>query len=68
MPAFVDFLVIVDDASSDDTYKVALSFQKKEPVRIIIIHHELNTGVGGSIADGYEWCRENDIDFAAVMR
>ena len=67
IPKFVDFLVIIDDASSDNTREVSFNYKKIEPDRIVIIHHEKNTGVGGSIADGYEWCRDNDIDFAAVM-
>ena len=67
MPDFVDRMVIVDDASTDGTYQVALEYQKKEPGRIVVIRHEKNSGVGGSIADGYIWCRDNNMDMAAVM-
>jgi len=32
-----------------------------------LISHEINRGVGGAIASGYEWCRDQDIDIAVVM-
>ena len=67
MPDYVDKMVIVDDASSDKTHQIAQEYQKKDPQRIIIIRHEKKTGVGGAIADGYEWCRDHDVDLAAVM-
>ena len=67
MPDYVDKMVIVDDASSDKTQQIALEYQKKDPDRIVLIRHEKNTGVGSSIADGYEWSRDHDIDLAAVM-
>lgn len=67
MPAYVDKMVIVDDASSDKTHQIAQEYQKKDPQRIIIICHEKKKGVGGAIADGYKWCRDHDFDLAAVM-
>ena len=67
MPDYVDKMVIVDDASSDKTYQTMQEYQKKDPDRIVLIRHEKNTGVGSSIADGYEWSRDHDIDLAAVM-
>ena len=67
MPDFIDKMVIVDDASSDKTYQTAQEYQKKDPDRIVLIRHEKNAGVGSSIADGYEWSRDHDIDMAAVM-
>jgi glycosyltransferase involved in cell wall biosynthesis len=35
--------------------------------RIILINHLENGGVGGSIASGYKWCKDNNIDCTAVM-
>ena len=35
--------------------------------RIIIINHKINSGVGASIASGYKWCKDHDIDCTAVM-
>ncbi|OFX56506.1 MAG: glycosyl transferase family 2 [Bacteroidetes bacterium GWA2_30_7] len=41
----------------------------KEPNnnRIILINHLKNGGVGASIACGYKWCKDHDIDCTAVM-
>jgi glycosyltransferase involved in cell wall biosynthesis len=35
--------------------------------RIILINNLVNAGVGGSIARGYKWCKDNKIDCSAVM-
>ena len=35
--------------------------------RIILISNLENSGVGGSIARGYKWCKDNDIECTAVM-
>jgi glycosyltransferase involved in cell wall biosynthesis len=35
--------------------------------RIILINNLINCGVGGSIARGYKWCKDNKIDCTAVM-
>lgn len=38
-----------------------------EKDRIILINNLINSGVGGSIARGYKWCKDNNIDCTAVM-
>lgn len=38
-----------------------------EKERIILINNLVNSGVGGSIARGYKWCKDNRIDCIAVM-
>ena len=35
--------------------------------RIILINHTKNGGVGASIATGYKWAKDHDIDCTAVM-
>ncbi|MGE0082889.1 MAG: glycosyltransferase family 2 protein, partial [Desulfococcaceae bacterium] len=35
--------------------------------KIILIKHEANQGVGGAIASGYKWARDNHVDMAVVM-
>jgi glycosyltransferase involved in cell wall biosynthesis len=35
--------------------------------RIILINNLVNSGVGGSIARGYKWCKDNEVDCTAVM-
>lgn len=66
MPEYVDHMVIVDDLSRDKTVEIIKDLQKRDK-RIIMIQHQTNQGVGGSIAGGYKWARDNDIDMAVVM-
>jgi glycosyltransferase involved in cell wall biosynthesis len=66
MPDYVDHIVIVNDKSTDGTYDEAVRLQKEDG-RIVIIDHEKNQGVGGAIASGYKWARDNEIDMAVVM-
>jgi len=66
IPDFVDKIVVVNDCSTDGTIGVVELFMEKEP-KVILIKHEKNQGVGGAIATGYEWARDNDIDVAVVM-
>ncbi len=66
MPEFVDKIVIVDDASNDDTVEIIKKYQAQNN-HIHLIEHEKNQGVGGAIASGYKWALKNDFDVAVVM-
>jgi glycosyltransferase involved in cell wall biosynthesis len=66
IPAFVDDIVVVDDASRDQTGEVVKACVKKE-ARLIYIRHEKNEGVGGAIATGYQWVRDHGKDISVVM-
>jgi glycosyltransferase involved in cell wall biosynthesis len=66
MPKFVDHIVVVNDCSTDRTRQVIEGLQKSYR-KLVILNHEQNRGVGGAIATGYEWARDNDVDIAAVM-
>ena len=67
MPAFVDVLYVVDDASSDGTAGVVASYAEREPERVHLLRHESNQGVGGAIATGYKAARDAAVDVAVVM-
>ena len=66
IPAFVDHIVVVDDASRDRTEEIVRKRQKEDS-RIIYLLHERNEGVGGAIVTGYRWAREKNVDITAVM-
>ncbi|MBN1183045.1 MAG: glycosyltransferase family 2 protein [Bacteroidales bacterium] len=66
MPDFVDKMVIIDDVSKDKTVEVVKSLQQNNN-KIQLIVHGKNQGVGGAIASGYKWARDNDMDIAVVM-
>jgi glycosyltransferase involved in cell wall biosynthesis len=66
MPAFVDHVVVVDDASSDRTGEMVKAHQKEDS-RVISLRLKRNEGVGGAIVTGYKWARDHEVDISAVM-
>ena len=66
MPEYVDKIIIIDDHSIDNTIEVVNKYQDNCD-KIVLIEHTNNQGVGGSIASGYQWVRDNDFDVAVVM-
>jgi len=67
MPDFVDKIIVVDDCSNDATPERVQEYVSRNPERVLLIRHQKNQGVGGAIATGYKWCRDNGIDIAVVM-
>jgi glycosyltransferase involved in cell wall biosynthesis len=65
IPAFVDHVIVVDDASTDGTV-AALAAAPTRPGFELIRHAE-NRGVGGAIVTGYERSLQLGADVAAVM-
>ncbi len=64
MPSLIDQIIIIDDASSDDTYKLALNSNDQ---RVIVTKHENNQGVGGAIITGHKKAIELGYDISVVM-
>jgi glycosyltransferase involved in cell wall biosynthesis len=64
MPAFVDVVVVVDDASRDGT--AALVEALRVP-RVHVVRHPDNRGVGAAIVSGYRHARALGADVIAVM-
>ena len=62
IPAFVDAIYVVDDASSDATAERA----EGDP-RVRVIRHEQNQGVGAAIVTGYKAAVGDGADVACVM-
>jgi len=67
IPDFVDQIIVVDDGSSDNTYEIVKSLQKKYSNKLILIKHEKNLGVGGAIKTGYKKALELTINIVAIM-
>ena len=63
IPPFVDRILVVDDASSDETVARA---QAADP-RVEVLRHEKNQGVGAAIVTGYKRAIEHEADVSAVM-
>ena len=64
LPAFVDTIVVVDDASSDDT---SLRAREAGGDRVRVVRHPENRGVGAAIATGYREAHARGADVIAVM-
>jgi glycosyltransferase involved in cell wall biosynthesis len=69
VPAYVDRIYIVDDASQDDTVTKVRSFLKKKPFkdRLILIELPQNQGVGSAIVAGYRRASADGMEVVAVM-
>ena len=67
MPSCVDRIVVVDDCSTDQTAEIIESYADQQPNRVVLIRHEKNEGVGGSIVTGYKYSRDHDYALVAVM-
>lgn len=64
MPEHVDDIIIVDDASTDNTYNNAIGSKDR---RVAVIRHEKNLGVGAAIVTGHKKVLEIGGDIAVVM-
>jgi glycosyltransferase involved in cell wall biosynthesis len=64
IPAFVDRVYVVDDASSDATVERARAVGDQ---RVEVTVHEQNGGVGAAILTGYRRALEDGIDVTCVM-
>ncbi|HEY5372912.1 MAG TPA: glycosyltransferase family 2 protein [Polyangiaceae bacterium] len=64
IPAFVDLIVVVDDASDDGTARAVLA--AGDP-RVQLVLHVENRGVGAAIVSGYRAALDAGCDVFAVM-
>jgi|AntRauMinimDraft_4_1070384.scaffolds.fasta_scaffold00265_6 glycosyltransferase involved in cell wall biosynthesis len=76
VPEFVDRVYVVEDGSTDGTWREIRAAARAEndhhdggvfPERVVPIRHDENRGVGGAIKTGYLQAREEDVDLVAVM-
>lgn len=66
LPEYVDHVVVIDDASPDDTAEIVREVGRSDP-RVVLIELERNAGVGGALAHGYRWAREHGVDIAVSL-
>jgi len=67
MPEYVDKIVVIDDASVDQTVDIVRAEMKKSE-KVHLITHPTNQWVGGAIATSYKWARDNEKDSAITRR
>lgn len=66
IPDFVDHVVVVNDASQDDTAAVVEAVAAGDP-RVALIDLDSNVGVGGALAHAYRWARDSEVDIAVSI-
>ena len=64
LPSFVDWICVVDDASTDRTWDVA---RRQHDSRISVTRHRRNRGVGAAIVSGYYRALQYGADVIVVM-
>jgi glycosyltransferase involved in cell wall biosynthesis len=66
IPELVDKIIVVNDASTDNTSAIIKEMAEKDK-RIFLIEHSANQGVGAAIVSGYKKARDLKIDVTVVM-
>jgi len=64
IPDIVDEIIVINDASNDDTGIILEALDIK---KLTVITHKVNKGVGASIATGYKYSLKNNIDYTVIM-
>lgn len=64
IPAWVDQIIVVDDASQDNTASLAASLERSG---LFVHQHPQNKGVGAAITTGYRIALQKGADIVAVM-
>ncbi len=66
VPALVDRIYAVNDASTDNTLAIIKDVAKRNN-RVVLIDRKKNGGVGASIISGHKRALQDDIDVIAIM-
>src|SRR5260370_28761654 len=54
MPDFVDLIIVVDDASTDQTADIVTSYRSRLDERLLLLSHKENQGVGAAVGPAYK--------------
>ncbi len=65
LPHYLKYIIVVDDASPDETSKIVLAAAQKDR-RIILVRHEKNQGVGGTMVTGF--CKALELDAQIIVK
>jgi glycosyltransferase involved in cell wall biosynthesis len=64
IPSYVDWIIVIDDASQDDTLETLR--QLMDP-RVMVIDHDQNQGVGGAMVTGFKIALDLKADLIAKI-
>jgi glycosyltransferase involved in cell wall biosynthesis len=61
-------VLVGDDHSQDDTFRVGLDYQRRATdLPVTVIRHPRNLGYGGNQKAGYRWAIEQDLDIVVLL-
>src|ERR1051326_1939306 len=66
MPALFTTVIVIDDASIDDTAAVAEHYAEIDP-RIVVLRHEKIQGVGGAMVTGFKHAIDAGADIVVKI-
>lgn len=66
LPDFVDKAYVVDDCSKDKTLQILQQLAKQNK-KIVVLHNEVNQGVGASLVNGFRAALAGDCQLIGVM-
>ncbi|MGD2176135.1 MAG: glycosyltransferase family 2 protein [Candidatus Brocadiaceae bacterium] len=68
IPEFVDSVIVVDDASTDDTVEIVRRYaEEAEDGRLTLLRRDGNGGPGAAVSTGYAEALRQGMDVTAVM-
>jgi glycosyltransferase involved in cell wall biosynthesis len=66
LPTYIDYITVVDDASTDKTPEI-LKAAKKSNSKLSIITHDRNKGNGGARVSGIKHCLANEAELIGLI-
>lgn len=66
IPAFVDRIYVVNDASTDGTLEIISNLSQQQG-RVVTINHTTRKGAGAAAISGIKKALEDDIDMVAIL-
>jgi glycosyltransferase involved in cell wall biosynthesis len=63
----VDHVLVGDDASHDDTYRIGLGYRAIADLPLTVVRHPVNLGYGGNQKAGYRWALEHGLDIVVLL-
>lgn len=65
IPAFVDYIFVVDDCCPENTGKYVS--ENTQNSKVVVIHNPFNMGVGGAVTTGYKESIKRNIDISVKV-
>jgi len=63
----IESILVCDDASTDNTHHVGLTYQNNSKLPLTLIRHPTNLGYGGNQKTGYQWALEKNLDAVILL-